>query len=791
MGEEGAVHVSIRQMVEFICRGGDLASGGFSGPERALEGTRIHQKLQKSRSAAYRSEVPMLLAVSLEDGLCLEVEGRADGVEELMDLEAPCRIEEIKSTYASAEHLGFSYEPAHRGQLLCYGHILCEKEGYAAVWLRLTYYQMEQEKEYTYDELWRAEDLRNFFTETVEAYAKWLRWSSDHLAKRTRSLQNLQFPFPAYRTGQRTMAAYVYKTIQSGGGIFIQAPTGTGKTVSALFPALKAMANGLTSTLFYLTAKTATGLAAQDALDRLSEQKPELISITLTAKDKICPLEERNCDPENCPYAKGHYDRINQAVYAAITQYRQIGRELLRSHAETYRVCPFELGLDISTWADVIIGDYNYAFDPTASLKRFFQDQKTEYTLLVDEAHNLPDRAQSMYSAEVTGQMFFEFGRIFRGKPVSWRRALRRAQRRLIDWFDQKGEEVKEGECVTYSAPSPELVTLLSEFNTQLAECLTQEAGVEEWMELYFQVQFFLKMEEEYDESSVTYLEKISGQPVYRIFCVHPAQKLRQRYEKVRSVILFSATLLPIEYYKELLGGNDPEHPMDAIYLESPFDPAHKQVFVASGIRADYQNRERTVGAVAAVIYRAVQAREGNYMVFFPSYPYLQQVAAFFRDAYPEMTLWEQSPGMNEEEREDFLAHFQENPPWGIGFCVLGGVFSEGIDLRGRRLIGSLIVTVGLPQIGMERDLVREYMDRLCGRGFDYAYRYPGLNRVFQAAGRVIRTEEDRGIILLIDERYRERRYLKSMPPDWNPRIVPAQEIERNIREFWRKQELE
>ena len=785
------MRVSVRQMVEFICRSGDLSSGGFSSPQRALEGTRVHQKLQKNREASYRSEVSLSLRTELGD-LALTVEGRADGIGEQQNPECPYFIEEIKSTYASAEQLGFSYEPTHRGQLLCYGYIWSLQEQLSKISLRLTYYQMETDKEYSFEEDWTFEDLKAFFLEVVEQYGRWMRWQREHLKKRTDSLKTLSFPFPAYRGGQRTMAAYVYKTIQDGGGLFLQAPTGIGKTISALFPALKAMGEGLTSKLFYLTAKSATALAAQEAIERLRTQTRELICVSLTAKDKICLLEERRCSPQECPYAKGHYDRINQAVFAALTQDCPFDRARIHSYSKQFPVCPFELSLDLATWADVIIGDYNYAFDPTASLKRFFQEQKTDYTLLVDEAHNLPDRAQSMYSAVLGKQAFRRLQKSWKTKPASYRRALRRSLKQLIQWFEEREEGMQDGEFTTFKEPDPELCETLAQFNGHLADFLTQEgAGEEEWLLLYFQVLFFLKMQEEYDESSVTYLEKQPEDLIYHIFCIHPARKLKQRYEKVGAVILFSATLLPIEYYRELLGGKDPDWPMDAIYLDSPFDPDHKKVLIASGIRTDYQSRDRTLGAVAAAIYRTVQTRRGNYLVFFPSYPYLKQVLNFFQEAYPELEVWEQTPGMTEEERENWLNRFQEGPPWGIGFCVLGGSFSEGIDLRGKRLIGCIIITVGLPQICMERDLIRDYMDRLCGQGFDYAYRYPGLNKVFQAAGRVIRTEEDRGVIVLIDSRYVQERYRRAFPPDWQPTPVRSEEIGTVLEKFWKKQELE
>ncbi|HIR35073.1 MAG TPA: ATP-dependent DNA helicase [Candidatus Faecimorpha stercoravium] len=791
MEEEKRHTVSVRQMVEFICRAGDLSSGRFGDSlQRALEGTRVHQKLQKKRSGAYESEVPLKIQEVLSDGLTLQVEGRADGIEEYPEQDVPACIEEIKSTYAPADRLSFSFEPTHRGQLLCYGYMLCKLRSWERVRLRLTYYQMEAEEEHAFEEEWEFPALESFFHEILEEYAKWIRWQDAHLAERKESLQALAFPFPQYREGQRTMAAYIYRTIREEGGLFLQAPTGIGKTISALFPALKAMGQGLTSKIFYLTAKTATALSAQEALSKIEAQRPELLTVSLTAKDKICPFPESHCNPAECAYAKGHYDRVRDAVFTAIEKEKRMDRQRIQEYAKQFMVCPFELELDISTWSDVIIGDYNYAFDPTVSLKRFFQEGKSDYTLLVDEAHNLPDRAQRMFSAEVRIQDLEKLQRFFTGRPPSYQRRLRRRLGEILAWLTKRRESLRDGEMMTETAPSEEFCQLLQDLNLRLSEYLEEGEG-EEWMELYFSLAFFLKMQEEYDDSSVTYLERREEDLIYHIFCIHPAKKLEATYQKVRAVILFSATLLPVEYYKELLGGNDPERPMEAIYLPSPFDPSHKKVLIETGIRTDYQNRGQTVGAVAAAIYRATQAKAGNYLVFFPSYSYLQQTAEFFQDAYPQIPLWVQEPGMGEEEREAYLGHFQEEEPWGIGFAVLGGMFSEGIDLRGRRLIGSIIVSVGLPQIGMERDLIRDYMDRLHGRGFDYAYRYPGLNKVFQAAGRVIRTEEDRGVILLIDHRYQEPRYIRNFPADWEPVWVSADRIGPVLAEFWKKQEWE
>ncbi len=821
---------SVREMVEFICRSGDLESGGFRSPERAVEGTRAHQKLQKKRGGTYVSEVPLSFSVAVDGGGLLQIDGRADGRENLFlpedivnalqrcanitpieavtaaeDLDHLVVLEEIKSTYAPPERLSFRYDSTHWAQLACYGHILCEQEDLPGMLLTLTYYQMENDTEHSFREWWTAEELRTFFESVVREYIRWLVWEQEHTEARNAALETLSFPFPEYREGQRTMAAYVYKTIAEKSGLFLQAPTGIGKTISAVFPALKAMQQGLTSKVFYLTAKTAASSAARDTLRKLEEQHPGLAAVLLTAKDKICPLEERNCSPDACPYAKGHYDRILAAVREALAENRLLVRADILEIAEKHQVCPFELQLDISTWCDVIIGDYNYAFDPAASLKRFFQDRKTDYALLVDEAHNLPDRAMEMFSADLYREPFVKLQQKLRSRPVKYRQALRKKLSAVIFWLDEQETALvppevpedpewgfpqpavssREGVWRVDEEPAPEFLEKLEQLRTELADYLMREgADDEEALDLYFQTYTFLRTADEMDDGYVTYLHCENGEVRYRLYCVHPSGKLSERYQKVGGVVLFSATMLPIEYYREMLGGNDPEHPMEAVYLPSPFDPEHLCVAIPAGIQANYQSRGRSASEVAAVIYRTISAREGNYMVYFPSYPYLRMVAEEFARSYPGIPFRKQEAGMTEEEKEEFLASFGEEPPWQLGFGVLGGSFSEGIDLAGERLIGCIVVSLGLPQICLERNLIRNYMEST-GKGFDFAYLYPGLNKVFQAAGRVIRTKEDRGVVVLVDDRFRQTRNTVLFPKEWRVQVVKPGELGRALGIFW------
>lgn len=772
----------MRTLVEFILRSGDIVSG-FASNARALEGTRLHQKLQKAEKEGYEKEVPFRKVLRLREDLELAIEGRADGI--YTDDQGRRVVDEIKSTGTALEYIHETTFPLHWAQAKCYAYMLAEQEELEQVMVRLSYIHTETEEVRYLYQTYETQELIEFWKDLIGQYQQWVLHKDAWDERRTESLKQLEFPFAQFRSGQRTMAAYIYRTIREKEKVFLQAPTGTGKTISALFPSLKAMGEGKAEKIFYLTAKNVTGAAAVQALRLLRDQKMQLKSLRITAKDRICPQEKRECDPEKCPYAKGHYDRVNQAVLESLQQYDEFDQKQIGQIAEQYRVCPFELSLDIATWVDLLICDYNYAFDPSASLKRFFQERKKDYVLLVDEAHNLVDRARDMFSADINKQAFLDL-RAKLDKKLSLYKWAGRIHTLFLEMKTQLGEEESFMRC----EPEEKWYQALKRFSEKMEEYLQvlsrdKEVPEEVW-ELYFRVLFFLKIWDQKGSGYETYLKKEGRDLRLRFFCANPSESLKAVYEQVRSVIFFSATLMPIEYYKELLGGLPEEK---AIALPSPFDAKRKKVMVGR-VPASYKQREQSVETVCQMIQQVTAEKEGHYMVFFPSFAYMQLVYDRLIEDYPETAVLKQESQMAEEERQRFLQQFEQTEGALLGFCVLGGVFSEGIDLRGESLIGVIVVSVGIPQLGLERDLIRKHLEKDKGKGFEYAYLYPGIGKVFQAAGRVIRTEQDRGIILLLDDRFDQQRYYQLYPPEWFPitRVSP-QNLPAVLKEFWKEED--
>ena len=766
---------------------GDIVSG-FASSTRALEGTRLHQKLQKAEKEGYEKEVAFKKEIPLEgqDALVC-IEGRADGL--YHDEDGRWVVDEIKSTAVDIENLTEKTFPLHWAQAKCYAYMLAEREDLPEtefMTVRLSYIHVETEAVRYLFQTYTVGELTLFWNDLLAAYQNWILWKNEWEQKRDKSLEQLALPFDSFRPGQRTMSAYVYRAIREREKVFLQAPTGIGKTMSALFPALKAMGRGQTEKIFYLTAKTVTGQAAVNAADLLIEKGACLKVVRITAKDRCCPLEKRDCNPESCPYAKGHYDRVNEAVLSALQERDRFDLEVIDQIAQKYQVCPFELTLDIAIWADIIICDYNYAFDPGASLKRFFQDKNTDYVLLVDEAHNLVDRARNMFTAVIEKQRFLDF----RAKLPKYS-ALYKLAGAVNKLFLTAAHTMKENETpILTEEPGEECLVVLRQFTDGMEAYLQQhrdEEIEEEIWELYFQALFFQRIAEKKKGGYSCYWEGKGRTMRYTLFCVDPSETLTDIYQHVRSTIFFSATLMPIHYYKELLGGTTEEK---TIALPSPFDPTRKKI-LTSRVQANYAGRTQSIDAVTQLLYTAVQSKEGHYMVFFPSFAYMEQVKERFTAHYPEEPIICQESQMDEAARESFLRRFTEDDAPVLGFCVLGGLFSEGIDLKGDNLIGVIIVSVGIPQLNQERNLIRDHMDKNGKPGYEYAYQYPGLNKVFQAAGRLIRSEEDAGFVLLLDERFEQERYSALYPPDWAPvSSVNADNLADTLQDFWNQLEM-
>jgi len=794
----------VRDLVEFALRRGDLGGArDFVGPNRALAGTRGHQRLQRSRPAGYEKEVR--LCYDVEDAeLILRVQGRIDGI---LATQEEVLLEEIKTVQRGPVH---EADPLHWAQARLYGYIYAQDHSLQGIALLLTYLDLETGELTEFRERYSFADLSAFFEGAVAIYLGWVRERFQWCQQRDETVRKLAFPFGDYRPGQRELAVAAYRVLARGGRLYLEAPTGIGKTISVLFPAVKALGEGKLERIFYLTARTLGRAVALKAFADLRQAGLRLRTLTLTAKEKLCVQEGQPCDPASCPFARGYYDRCKAAMRDALAR-EEITRQVLEDVARAHEVCPFELSLDVSPWVDAIVCDYNYVFDPKVYLRRHFDEEAGDYAFLVDEAHNLVDRAREMFSAELDTREIREVKRALKGAAPRCAKALTRlasAMRKL------SGPSSLSVEPAEPSDPSTELnrfpvqsragvspARSLAQCSRELPEALIPPLEdalkeTEAWLalnepadfregllELYFRLHSFQRTAELYDERYVTIVEPGASVRV-RLFCLDPSFLLRQALGRGKTADFFSATLTPIDYYRSLLGGS-PEDPV--LQLPSPFPPEHLAVLVQERIRTHFKARTETLADLVEAIRALVQGRRGNYLVYLPSYQYLAAVQEQFRSLEPGIPVLVQRPGMSEPEREAFLAAFAaEHGQTLVGFAVMGGVFGEGIDLVGDRLIGAVIVGVGLPQLCVERDLIRDYFQQQIGTGFDYAYTFPGMNRVLQATGRVIRSERDRGVVLLIDARFREARYRRLFPSWW--RSVPVRNvghIQEALRQFW------
>lgn len=777
------MRLSVRELVEFVLRDGDL-DHRRADPERMAEGSRIHRRIQREQGEQYEAEVP--LSVSLEyEGIPYTVEGRADGIR---IADEGVLVDEIKTTALPLEEIDGNNR-VHWGQALCYAYMLARQQSLSCVEVQLTYCQRQTGEIRRFLRSYTWEQLETFFLDLLFHYQMWAEMQREWTHTRDASILSLPFPFSGYRPGQRRLAACVYRTVRDEGRLLCQAPTGIGKTISTLYPTVKALGEGHTEKIFYLTAKTITRRAAMNACESMAGQGLRLRTILLTAKDKICFLQtpeggrSGKCNPDGCPYAKGHFSRINDALYDLLHRSDLYTMETVQACAEDHRVCPFELQLDATLWCDCIVGDYNYLFDPQVYLRRFFDFPRGAYTFLIDEAHNLVDRAREMYSASLTKSAAWTVKKSVNKKEnlAKALTALNKAFLALREGNTPEGVETRERAADSLLPP-------LERVAGEAALWLKNHPGAaqeEAVLSLYFDVLRYLKIADLYDSRYRTLLTFSKKDITVKQFCVDPSDLLSGCLDKGKAAVFFSATLSPMLYYQELLGaGKDAQ----TLLLPSPFPRENLCLLIDDRISTRYPDRTDSVEPIARMIGAAVQARQGNYMVFFPSYSYMREVYEAFTAWYPDFQTILQTPNMKEDEREAFLDRFKtEIPETILGFCVLGGIYSEGIDLKGDRLIGSIIVGVGLPQINPEQEVIRAYFEQQNHRGFLYAYQIPGMGKIQQAAGRVIRDEADRGLVLLIDDRFTSFTYRRLLPAHWNGyQVVRAPDsVSRQVRAFW------
>lgn len=808
-GETGLeIFISVRNLVEFILRSGNIDNRGAAAPDNAMqEGGRIHRMIQRRMGADYHAEVFLRRKIQLENYTVI-VEGRADGIiiqsrgdisqiPELTDSQiepafgdsVTVTIDEIKSTYRELTKIKEAAQ-IHLAQAKCYAYIYGAQNGLKNVRVRMTYCNIDTEElKYFHYEYGMAE-LTEWFEAMIEQYRKWADFEHKWRILRQESIQQMVFPFE-YRSGQKELVTYVYQTIYHKRKLFIEAPTGVGKTISTVFPSIKAIGSGMGQKIFYLTAKTITRTVADNSIEILRRSGLKFKSVILTAKDKICFMEESECNPQYCPYANGHYDRINEAIYDLLIHEDNFSREKIEEYAGKHMVCPFEMSLDMSLFSDGVICDYNYLFDPHVYLKRFFSEGiKGEYIFLIDEAHNLVDRGREMYSAVLKKEDFLALKKLVKDYDAKMYRQLERCNKELLEL--KRACENYAYEDETSIAPFTRALVRLSGIVETYLEEHDDSLVRKDILNFYFEISHFLFIYDKLDNHYVIYSRMESdGGFCLKLYCVNPSVNLRECMMRGRSSILFSATLLPIQYYKRLLGADEGDY---EVYAKSVFHPEKKALFIAEDVTSKYTRRtEEEYYNITSYIHKVVRNRAGNYMVFFPSHAFLQNIFQVFQEYFmgENMECILQEEYMNEESREEFLERFSiretaDEEKTLIGFCVLGGIFSEGIDLKNDSLIGAVIVGTGLPQVCVEREILKRYFDEQGDSGFDFAYKYPGMNKVLQAAGRVIRTTEDTGVIVLLDERFLTSSYLKLFPREWdNYQQVSMDGIERRIEVFW------
>lgn len=775
------IKISVRNLVEFILRSGDIDNrrGSISDKDAMQAGNRIHKKIQRQMGSLYRAEVSLKTIIPLEE-YSITVEGRADGI---FTEGEDTYIDEIKGMYKKVEFIEEPIE-VHKAQAMCYGYFYAKDQNLDKIFVQMTYCNLETEEIKRFREEFEYSYLEKWFLGIISKYKKWTDYQYHARILRKESIQPLEFPFE-YREGQRGLAVAVYRTIEQKKALYIQAPTGVGKTISTVFPAVKAIGEGLGDKLFYLTAKTITRTVAEETFELLRERGLKFKTVTITAKEKLCACQVMECNPEHCSYAKGHYDRVNDAVFDLINSSVNITRDVISEYALKHRVCPFEMCLDVSNHVDGIICDYNYVFDPNVKLKRYFSEGvKGEYLFLIDEAHNLVERAREMYSAILIKEDFLRMKHLLSGHSKKLIKSLDKCNKDMLAF---------KRECESYKVvPGAGALPLdLLGLMGNLEEFMDENkdfSGRKELLDFYFLVRNFLNIHDLLDENYRIYTELMEdGKFSIKLLCVNTGTNIRECLEKGRGSVFFSATLLPIQYYKPLLGGKEEDF---AVYADSPFPVSNRLILIGRDISSKYTRRtDSEFFNYYRYIFHLIKAKAGNYIVFFPSYRLMNQVLQVAQEngieEFAELII--QKTNMTEEDREEFLGHFiRKRKQSLIAFCVLGGIFSEGIDLKNDQLIGTIIVGTGLPQVCTEREILKEYYDEQGLNGFDYAYRYPGMNKVLQGAGRVIRTVEDKGVIALLDGRFMERQYRQLFPREWEDyTCVTLGSVSEEVEKFW------
>ncbi len=774
------IKLSVRELVEFVYKSGDINVKNLSS-ERALEGIKAHKKLQSLMGDNYEKEY-FLKRDFIVNNIQFIIEGRADGIINDHD---EIIIDEIKSTYTNLDFIENNFNEAHIAQAKCYAYIYCLDNQLNNISVQLRYYNLDSNKTKTILYKYELNELELFFYDLLNSYIEWAQTVINLKKERENSINQLQFPFDEYRKGQRDFSVAVFSTIKEGKKLFSQAPTGVGKTVSVLFPAIKSMNYKNNTKIYYLTAKSSTKTIAFNTIKMMISKGLKLRTTVITAKDKICFMDETNCDPEYCPYAKGYYDRLNVPLKNAIKENCLFDRDYIEDVSKKNNLCPFEFSLDLSYMSDAVICDYNYYFDPRVALQRDDVFKNSNDILLIDEAHNLEDRTRDMYSPELVKEEFYSLYKMMREINKKISTTLFNINKKFIEIKKELNEEA----VILENEPS-DLIASLRKFATLAEEFINDKKNEnipDELIDIYFKSTFFIKISEIADSNFCYYVDFISNKTKIKIFLIDPSSVLKEILKNAWSSIFFSATLTPLKYFRYILGGDEDDY---ILKINSPFDDENLKLMITTDISMKYTDREANIEAACSYINNVLSEKKGNYMVFFPSYSFMRKTMEIYEGLYDTSNIILQNQGLNEEEQSEIVEKFKTESGV-VLFTVVGGVFSEGIDLPLEKLIGAVIIGTGIPQISFERNIIKSFFDEKFNSGYDFAYKYPGFNKILQSAGRVIRTEKDRGIVLMIDSRLCQMTYLKLFPDHWkhHKKVINVNNLVKEIRSFWNEKE--
>lgn len=802
--ERDQIELSVRSLCELALLSGDIdcRRSGVDLYERAAEGQKIHQKIQNSFGALYHGEVELRNATKLDE-ITFFVRGRADGI---ICHNGHYTVDEIKTVGEKRFSSGI-VDKLHISQLYCYAYFLCSTKGLKSVNTRMIYYNIDSDEVDFHEKVLFAEELRDFYRKLLSRVLWKAKFLRERYAVRMVAAASAPFPYSSLRESQSEMIKECYRDIKQGNRLFCQAPTGIGKTVSTLYPSVKRMGEGMADKIFYLTSKASIKREAYHALEKMNAAGSKVKGIVLSSREQMCANDaaklrggklSSNCRPELCPYARAYYDKVSAAVEELMDSGECFDSNTVKSFAKMREICPYELSLDLSMLCDVIICDYNYVFSPTVYLKRYFDENagggREKYIFLVDEAHNLPDRARDMFSSKLSSEDFERIASMLEEDSrltdacLSMLKSFENLERLCADNMKYDIEGKGTGYSVERELPE-NFIRDLSAFSEKCDGWMKHHENHAAYIaveELSYKIFEFKKICECYDRHYLTFINTVEHKVSLLLYCLDPSGNLSIALERAVASVMFSATLTPTDYFADILGGGDKTV---SVSFESPFPRENLAVVAVDKISTRYEDREKSCKKIVSCIAATVSGKVGNYMVFFPSYSYMESVLKLFRAKYPKVSVLPQKKNMTPSEREEYLAEFRDDGRLRIGFCVLGGSFSEGIDLPGKRLIGVIVVGVGLPGISDENNIIRDYYEEKCGMGYDYAYTYLGMNNVLQAVGRVIRTETDRGVAVLIDDRYAEPKYRELYPPEWRGMnlVGNPHSLAEIVRRFWKK----